>query len=113
MKNPLFVLMITVSAILLCPVMVFAFHINPASDALTSEQAQSYVEKPVSTVTGALGAPSLVRKNVTDANSIDYIFIGNNQVFTFQVKIEGKVVTAYTQDARVAWESAIYPVYPA
>ena len=80
MKNPLFVLMITVSAILLCPVMVFAFHINPASDALTSEQAQSYVEKPVSTVTGALGAPSMVRKNVTDANSIDYIFIGNNKI---------------------------------
>jgi hypothetical protein len=88
------------------------FHINPAVDSLGKKDHEQYVGSAVSAVTQALGSPSMVRDNQSDPAAIDYIFIGNSNVYTFVVKREGKQVTAAHKDKRGSWEGGVYPGYP-
>ena len=89
------------------------FHMNVKTDSLDNKEAKKFVGQSVAAVTQDLGSPSMVRNNVSDPASIDYIFIGNSSVDTFTVQREGKLVSAFHQDGRGDWESSVYPGYPA
>ena len=88
------------------------FHINPTVDSLGKKEHEQYVGSAVSAVTQALGSPSMVRDNQSDPAAIDYVYIGNNNVYTFVVQREGKQVTAAYKDKRAGWEGGVYPGYP-
>ncbi|MBI3999248.1 MAG: hypothetical protein HY351_01410 [Candidatus Omnitrophica bacterium] len=95
------------------PFLAYGFHINPQADTLSDTEAKAYVGGSIGGVTGALESPSMVRDNLSDTSKIDYIYIGNNQVYTFEVlKAEGKEVTGYQKHSRSTWESGVYPSYP-
>ena len=115
MKKRLMVLMIAaVAAVLTGSNSIFAadFHINPQADSISKKEAEKYVGQSVSSVTQALGSPSMVRDNVADPSQIDYIYIGGGTVYTFSVQREGKQVTAAYKDKRGSWETGTYPTYP-
>jgi hypothetical protein len=90
------------------------FHINPATDSLSESTADGYVGSAIGVVTRELGSPSMIRTNLADSSQMDYIFIGDSNVYAFAVtKVGGKSVTAYAKYGRSDWESSIYPAYPA
>ncbi|OGX04773.1 MAG: hypothetical protein A3G87_02910 [Omnitrophica bacterium RIFCSPLOWO2_12_FULL_50_11] len=90
------------------------FHINSEADVLAEADAEGYIGVSVSKVTEDLGSPSMVRNNLSDADQIDYIYIGESSVYAFAVMKElGKEVTASTKYGRPEWESSVYPLYPA
>ena len=90
------------------------FHINDKADTLSAQDAQGYVGGSVAAVTNNLGSPSMVRFSQSDPNGkIDYIYIGNAYVYTFEAAKElGKQVVAYYRDGRSQWENGVYPGYP-
>ena len=88
------------------------FHINAQSDSLSDKEAKQYIGSSIGSVTQVLGSPSMVRNNRGDETKIDYIYIGNGKVYTFEVLKEGKEVTGYKKDSRGSWEGGVYPAYP-
>lgn len=90
------------------------FHINPEADVLVESDAENYIGTSVSKVTQDLGSPSMVRNNLSNTDQIDYIYIGDTNVYAFAVKKEeGKAVTAFKKYGRANWETSVYPLYPA
>ena len=93
--------------------LAYEFHIVAGADSLADEAAQAYVGSAVSSITRDLGAPSLVRDNLSHQDRVDYIFVGTAQVYTFEVMRETKEVMASYKDGRSNWESGVFPGYPA
>lgn len=105
--------MIAFLVLLIYPVSLYGydFHINDLSDSLKKKEVERYVGSPISAVTAALGAPSLVRDNASDPANIDYIYVGTKKVDTFVIQREGKQIVAAYQDNRGNWEGGVFPQY--
>lgn len=86
------------------------FHVVAAADSVTD--TETYVGGSVATATDALGAPSATWFNPTDQALIDYIYVGQSVVLTFQVSKEGKTVSHVLSEARSSWENGGCRAYP-
>jgi hypothetical protein len=104
--------MIVLVVFFLFPALAFSqapeFHINPATDGTAEDEAQQFVGQAVSSVTSALGSPSMIRN--AESGQV-YIFIGNQNVYIFSVEGEGKAIVQVTRHSRGEWDGGLYAVY--
>lgn len=101
--------------ILLFPVLAHSedaplFQVVAGADSLTN--LESYKGGSITTITDALGAPSAAWFNPNDETLIDYIYVGQNKVLTFQVLKETKGVSEVLSDVRSSWENNGCLAYP-
>ncbi len=119
MKNWNYLKFITIVAMFIAivalPINAFSedaplFQIVVGADAVAN--LESYEGGSITAITDTLGAPSAAWFNPSDETLIDYIYVGQSNVLTFQVLKETKAVSKVLSEARGSWENGGCHAYP-